>query len=391
MNNKKFGLSLALAAVMGLSACGSDSNRTTGAGDGDIVSGPNGGGLGDGASDGSNGDGQTGNQNPLSILLDTGSAESPKWAYFNFEHGKVVPESGDWDIAVKRMKVKVKDGVKTALVDAQEDFYLNDQPLASAFINADPQFELDNYLATTTVSSAYEDNTLETVIGEEWYIYQGAGKVAHNPASYWVIGSAAANGTFAKMTASNISNVDMPGQDQVATFRFFIQQVGEPMFGDIDSALDVDVNLNQTGMKCVDFESASTIDCTDSAWDVKFDIVSAGRNTQWNIKLNGGESGEGYAKATDVVAENKYSSGSEVISYAFSTDSVASIFSKSSPWQYGADPDNSTAVLPNYRIYALDLGGESKPIKVQFINYYDDMANSGQITMRYMFLEDNGH
>ena len=316
------------------------------------------------------------------VQLGTCTAAEPAWAYFDLDTGELTDESGEWDIAVKRMDVKVNDSLTSAVVVAQDHYYDGEgKPLEGEFVYAHGQTELDSFLSATTVSAEdYVSTAVEPAIkNDDWYQYQYPGGFTALDDNYWVIGSSEGEGTFALMHAANISSA------YIATFKFYVEQVGAGQFS--DTALSVDVSLVEVAETCVDFQSQSTITCSSGAWDVKVDI----KDKNYKVLLNGGASGEGYAKAYGPVSVDEYTTGTtQGLSFAMKADSLASAFADHSPWAYGADSNSPHSVLPNYRVYAVNFGDEREVVKIQLTNYYNELGESGQITMRYMSLSDDG-
>ncbi len=358
MNKNKLMLGgMAVSALM-LAACGSDSSKTPSAGGGSKAF--------------------------QEIALDTGTTAGPKWAYFDIDTGKVVEKSGEWDIAVKRDKgFKLNKGYKAALAEAQADYYNADgTPIDSAFTNADAQFELDTFYATTTVDKkSYAAPYESSAFGSNWYTYNfGTHALTANADKYFIV--AAGDGSYAKVRASNIT------PEYVATFEFYIQKKdGKKAFS--DTAVSVDVALKETAQTCVDFATATstnkTIECTDASWDVKFDIA----NRSYTVRTNGGLSGSGKATSYGPVAVDDFKTGTDTgLGYSLKADYLASAFTDSNPWAYGIGGGHT--MLPNYRVYAINFGDKRDAVKVQFVDYYDQDKNPGKITMRYMSLSDNG-
>ncbi len=322
------------------------------------------------------------------VLLGTCTASEPTWAYVDLDTGALTEEDGEWDIAVKRLDVKVNESMTSALVVAQDHYYDDKgNSVESEFVNADFQLETDSFLAATSVSNeAFVSTAVETFIKtEDWYqyVHNEFGPPVFNALSdnYWIIASAEGDGAFAKMHVASIG-----GQPTyTATFDFYMEPVGSGKFN--DSAISVDVNLVDDGQTCVDFQTESTISCDDNAWDVK--VVINGYD--YSVHLNGGASGAGLAKALGPVAVDDYMSGTEQgLSFAMKSDYLGNAFAGNSPWVYGADSASPTSVLPNYRVYAVNFGDDREVVKVQFTNYYNELGESGQVTMRYMSLSDNG-
>lgn len=328
----------------------------------------------------------TGNNSAKPYVTTTVDASSQdEWQYYSFASGKLVAESDDWHIAFRRYDVRLNDSVEGAIGDEQAEYYDGGSPVVDSFVNATVELEEQSlYNVIDDSGLNFEASGAEPYIDSSWYNYNYmTHTMTAESDNYWVLRSSSGD-SYALMHASDID------ASYNATFEFFVQADGETAFS--DTPVSITVPLTTEGETCYDFDDDASKACSGSDWDVMFDMASR----SYRIWINGGAGPDGDhngdAAAYGAVAENEYSSGSELISHAWSQDKQASVFSSYSWNEYGVNGGHQ--IWPNFRVYVLDADKNSTAdplLKLQLINYYDATGTSGHVTFRYMDLKDDGN
>lgn len=306
-------------------------------------------------------------------------------AYFDFESGKIVNESDDWDVAFIRDKILVNDGKRTAIADKQEEYYQADGSTPAnngqEFANATDASELPSLLNATAIIGDWVKSGVKPAIDSSWY---KPGVHPLQPSGQYFILKSEQGNSYAKMVVSNIT----PSYD--VTVDFYVQAKGESAFS--ATASQWVLSLASAGEVCYDFDTAQEVACSSTSWDIKSSVQ--GRNS--SLLTNGGVSGSAKAavyKLADSETEADYPHGDfrnasqkGVFPAAWQQDVKASIFADYSWYAYDPLGDGKHQLYSNYRVYVIDtdtVEGNNQPYKMQVTAYYNDSGVSGNYSVRY--------
>lgn len=365
-----------------------------------------------GGSDGDSNDGSTStppeeNNTTLSQIID--ASDYADFTYFNLDTNQVVAltaeeakASKDWHVGFRRTAIILNGGtsgsgnVAGALAVAQEDFYSDNEPNASVFLNATPASELEHltsdidltdltYQVDTfsyAVSGSGETNGTSLDMG--WYNYDfTTHAISPNTNNMWLLKSASGD-SYARFSTQSLEYGDALN----VTFNFDVQAKNTNQFVDNSAAFTASIP-STGGNACFDFDSNSNVDCEVSTdWDLQ--LVIQGRN--FILKTNSGPSGEGNGGAFGPILtsdKSTYLSGTTTasgtdISSHYLGDSNAGIFSDQSWYAYNLEGGHK--LWPNYRVYLIDTDQtdeQSTQYKLQVTNYYSDTGVSGHPNIRF--------
>ncbi|EAR09023.1 HmuY family protein [Reinekea blandensis] len=340
-------------------------------------------------------------ENTTRITIDASS--HTQWNYLDLAQGTLVDESDTWHLALQRYNVILHPDAEAAIVAEQADFYTGENANTSIFINSTASSELDHLIDATLPAeddfAAANDefaisNGLMDVDAFLFYDMTTHGVYA-NDDNLYVVQSNTGN-AYAKLTATQIIDpektyADADAYDE-AVFQLEIAANGSAAFGE---PVTWSISTPQgVGEGCFDIETQTSIDCTDAAWDIKYSNTGTGRG-QLNptLRLNSGTSGAG---AAGVAGPFDNADSAQIVNpiqdvanddfdltphhYKYNVDGQSSVFSEF-PWQaYGVNGGHN--IWPNYRVYAVRDADET--YYVQFINYYNEAAVSGHVTLRYL-------
>lgn len=339
--------------------------------------------------------------NTTRLMVDA-SSES-QWNYINLAEGTVVDASETWHLALQRYNVIQHSDTESALVAEQDDFYNGDETIESVFVNSTPGSELEHLINATlpsdddfsTATNEFAiSNGLMDVDAFLYYDMTSHGVYA-NDENLYVVQSNTGN-TYAKLTATQIINPEKTYKDadayDEAIFQLEIAAAGNETFAEpVTWSISTP---NGVGKACFDLETATDIACSDDAWDIQYSNSGTGRGLlNPTLRLNSGTSGSGSAgvagpfhisdseqivKPIQDVANDEFDL--TTYHYKYNVDGQSSVFSEY-PWQaYGVQGGHG--IWPNYRVYA--VRDAEATYYVQFINYYNDAAVSGHVTLRYL-------
>lgn len=352
--------------------------------------------------------------NSKTVRIDASS--SSNYSYYNLVRGEQVAltaeqaaSSSDWHIGFRRNGVILNGGssgagsVQGAVAAAQTDFYSDNAPNSSVFLNATADSEQEHLDAT------YEASAQSFVADSHKAAIQGSGKVTggihdfgwfnYNPAghgspqidafslndqNWWFIRSNTGT-SYAKFHATAFNYTS--GGNLEVTFAFDVQAAGLSQFA---STATFNASVPSSGgSACFDFDANTDVDCSTEAWDLKLEI--AGRN--WNLWTNGGISGDQNGAAFgphDNATAAQYSSATTApnsgtdISRHYVADANASVFTENAWYAYNLEGNHK--LWPNYRTYLIDTDStddSAEVYKLQIINYYNDANASGHPSFRY--------
>ena len=336
------------------------------------------------------------------------------YVYYNLERGEAVTlteeqaaASTDWHVAFRRSTIKLNGGtsgpgnVAAALAAAQDDFYNEDEPVNSVFLNATPASELehleDEYDLTALdfISDAHvasiqgSGEMIGALMDLGWYNYNPTTHaLSANTDNHWLLRSAEGS-SYGRFHATALTYGRTTGLD--VTFDFDVQATGTSQFvGTATFNAHIDA---AGGSDCFDFDTDSTVACDTANWDLKLEVV--GRD--WNMWVNGGVSGSGRGVAfgpLEADDANAYVSAtiepnsSTNISSHYITDLSAGIFTEHS-W-YGYNLQNDHKLWPNYRTYVIDTDttdATAPKFALQIVNYYSDTGVGGYPNIRFVEVE----
>lgn len=357
---------------------------------------------------GSNRSGEEGTPQFNSAILD--ASDYDNYTYFNLDTGEALSLSAaeaatstDWHIGLRRYGVILNGGdsgpgnVKGAIAATQADFYLDDEPNDSVFLNATAASELEHLLAsydasalsfvadTKSAAISAPETMNGTNIDMGWFNYNVATHaITLNDQNWWLLRSSAGD-SYAIFHATSLSYDSTDGLS--VNFEFDVQPKDVDTF---TSNATFEASIPAAGGEnCFDFDSDTTVACDDANWDLKLEVV--GRN--WNLWVNGGISGNGnggaFGHLEDAVAATYTSATTsptgESIAFLYSADASAGIF-ESSPW-YEYDLEGRHQLWPNYRVYLIDTDSSNEDAAqyaLQITTYYADNGVSGFPRIRYV-------
>lgn len=324
-----------------------------------------------------------------------------KYTYFDLDTGRVVELTDAeaaldtvWDIAFKRTKTKINGGasgpgsVTAALADEQDDFYDSaGDPDNNVFMNATAESEeaaFDDFTDASTLNFVADEDKPRidgSLQGDEtWALYDPVTHSISAQPDAWNIVKSADGKAFAKL---HVINITQASRD--ITLEMFIQQEGEVVFD--TTATEWTASIGQGGgSRCFDFESESEVDCTteSAGWDVMVEVSTSGY--EWNMWTNGGIRGsgqEGGSYGTIQSTDFNYTGvgdGQGLFPERYlEADAPTGVFIENSWYAYNLAGNHK--LWPNYRVFAVGTG--SAIYKLQFLSYYDETGESGNLTIRF--------
>lgn len=320
-----------------------------------------------------------------------------RWAYLDLDTGTLLDmddatalTSPDWEIAFKRVAVKLNGGVSGAgstlggIADAQLGFYDdNNEPLTDAFVAASADTQVQALVRPVAVDQIefVTDSEVASIKGDgfdveaSWWIYDPAAfSVTANPAARYMVRGA--NGdSYAKMRVTDIQQAE-----RQISIEFNLQGPDAQTIDDAPVTWIASIG-SAGGSLCYDFDTQQQVDCEGAAetWDIQAAVSPEGRT--WDLWTNGGVRGEGGAGASfGPLTESMlaaFSNANDVP--VWTADSTGGVFNDYSWYAYNLQENNR--IWPNYRVYAIDNGENAW--KLQVLRYYDDAGVSGMLGVRY--------
>ncbi|MCI5104896.1 MAG: hypothetical protein MRY60_14100, partial [Algiphilus sp.] len=274
------------------------------------------------------------------------------------------------------------------LIGPQDAFYdESGEPNASVFLNAEADDYLDVLLNDDFEEPEFVTDAITNVFGEDWYRYNFAtGNITAEPDNGWLLRSGEGN-SYARMRVSEIDFPTRMGQG-IRSFEvtFDVQPEGVSQF--TDSATFTGSIPGEGGLRCFDFDTDSSVDCTGSNWDIQIGFQSR----EFFMRSNSGPSGAGGAaglgpfpweELKDYASATIDPSGQSIVGI-YQPDTSSGIFA-TSDW-YAYNLQGQRQLWPNYRVYLIDsdpADDTAARFAVQFIDYYDDIGTSGNPSIRW--------
>ena len=347
------------------------------------------------------------NNSTLSQIMDASDYDA--FTYFNFDTNQVVEltaeeakTSQNWHIGFRRTEIVLNGGtsgsgnVAGALAAVQADFYNQEEPNASVFLNATPEAELEHLTSTIELTDlVYQTDafsyavsgsgeTQGTSLDMGWYNYDFTTHViSANTNNMWLLKSSTGD-SYARFSTQSLEY----GDELTVTFSFDVQAKDTHQF--VDNSATFTASIPNTGGKaCFDFDTNRSVDCDlNENWDLQ--LVLQGRD--FILKTNSGPSGAGRGGAFGPILisdKSTYLSGTTTatgadISRHYVGDSNAGIFSDQSWYAYNLEGGHK--LWPNYRVYIIDTDQtdeQSTQYKLQVTNYYSDTGVSGHPNIRF--------
>lgn len=338
------------------------------------------------------------------------------YVYYNLVTGEEVSltaeqaaTSSNWHIGFRRSSVILNGGtsgagnVSGAVAASQDDFYTDGDPNDSVFLNASSQGEEEHLTANYDASSLSfsEDSHKASIQGSEsinngiydygWFNYNPAGHrdpsidvFSLNDQNWWLIRSNTGT-SYAKFHATAFTYTS--GANLNVTFSFDVQAEGLTQFA---STATFNASVPTTGgAACFDFDADNTVDCASDDWDLKLEIAERSFNLWTNGGISGDQNGAAFGPLPDATAALYTSatmapgSGTD-ISRHYTADANASVFSENAWYAYNLEGNHK--LWPNYRTYLIDTDSSDNSAsvyKLQIINYYNELDQSGHPTFRY--------
>lgn len=327
---------------------------------------------------------QGGNEAFQSAQINAASHDT--WVYFNLEQGATVSQQDNWHLALKRTEIKLNGGVSGsgkvagALLDAQDEFYVDGEASSSVFTNADADIEAQALAASHDLSSIEWVSDSHRTAMQDWYVYNPTTHQISAPQqSGWLVRHADGE-TYSKV---RITELDY----STVSISYTSQAAGTQQFAETENTLTATLEQGSTEA-CIDFDGASAVDCANADWEWRFEIDMANRAI--NLWTNGGVHGNGNAGVLGPISSEELagytsatSSNGQDISRLYASDSSESIFSQHSWYAYGLTGQHK--LWPNFRTYAISTNKDdaSAPVyAVQVSNYYS-LGDSGSPELRF--------
>lgn len=301
--------------------------------------------------------------------IDASSQTLP--ARLNLKTCLSVGENDDWDVSFLRDTIAANQGKKTAIADKQEEYYeadgLTPASNGGVFSSATNVTELPSLLDATAILGSWIPFGVKSAIDGSWYI---SGHPLLPSSQEYILRSAGGN-SFAKFAVDTINFT--AGKYEIA-FKFYVQGVGESQF----STSSVVWNVTSGTEACYDFDSAASVSCSDTTWDIKF-----GNTNKLPLYINGGVSGSGSAGVYKMASTDTYNSGSfdgvsGLPSQAYTKDTPAGAFSDYSWYAYDPLNDGMHQLYPNYRVYAIDTNTPASTIEGGWYAATHPLSANGQ-------------
>lgn len=314
------------------------------------------------------------------------AASHSDWVYLNLDSGQQVSEQDDWHLALQRSNIKLNGGVSGtgkvtgAVLDAQDEFYQDGEANSSVFSNASADSEAQALLTEFDLTSVQWSSDSYRTAMQDWYVYNPTTHQISAPQqSGWLVRHADGE-TYSKVriTELSYSNIALSYETQAA---------GTQQFAADSNVLNANLEQGSTEL-CLDFDSASAVDCTAADWEWRLEIDMASRAV--NLWSNGGVHGTGNVAVLGPIAAaelDAYTSASnsngQDISRLYVTDSSDSVFSQNSWYAYNLTGQHK--LWPNFRTYAINTNSDdanAAVYAVQISNYYS-LGDSGSPELRF--------
>lgn len=358
-------------------------------------------GCGSDSSDSDN-NGNTGDGVPAASFssLKVNAVSRENWAYVNLDRGEMVAltseqasSSGDWHLAFRRHTIRSNGGasgsgnVQVAVVDGQDEFYSDGQPVDNTFLNAAAgQYEADLVKDFDISALTFaQDANKPAIKGEDWYSYnQETHTLSANTSNVWLVRHADSK-TYSKFSFSSLT--PQPDRTYSVELKFETQAADTSQFAGGEQTLTAAMSPGQA-LLCLDLDSKAKVDCdSESAnWDLRLEISRSGTGLWTNGGVFGDGSGAVFGPQTKEAAAAMTSAtsiaGNDISSH-YSADRAESVFDSSSWYAYNLSGQHR--LLPNYRTYLIDTdktSDNSEKYTLQVINYYG-LGESGTPEIRF--------
>jgi hypothetical protein len=306
---------------------------------------------------------------------------SEDWSYLTFTSDGAVPAtvtdrsaSSDWHMGFFATSVMLNGG---AAGPGEVQGYCICQNAAAAddaVVAMTPEDQLAAFEAVTadmvpTDDEAWQSDALAPAI-DGWYSYDfTTHTVSAAPENVWKVRTAS-GGAYAKFHVTDVADAGRTSAGRV-TFAYALQSgAGEP-FGEVQTRT---VDLS-TGPVHFDLESGAEVGAGEE-WDLHF----AG----YDIRVNGGVSGEGQAGASQASeAFADITDAGDLPSFLYPGDAFGGVFDEHSWYRYNVQGQHQ--IWPTYDVFLIKQG--EAVFKVQLVGYYDETGDSRQITVRYAPLQ----
>lgn len=199
-----------------------------------------------------------------------------------------------------------------------------------------------------------------------WYAYDPVNHVVSAaPENVWKVRTASGD-AFAKLHVTGIEGGTQEHAGRV-TFEYALQPAAGAAFAPTRTAT-VDVSA---GAVRYDLEAGAVVEGGE-AWDLLFD--------GWNVRVNGGVSGDGEAGA--VAVEESFEAvtdASDVPAQVYRGDAFGGVFVEHAWYRYNLEGNHR--IWPTFQVYLVQDG--STVYKLQLTGYYGSTGDTRQISLRY--------
>ncbi|QJR80657.1 hypothetical protein CA267_007615 [Alteromonas pelagimontana] len=313
----------------------------------------------------------------------TGSASEPATVYFDLDSGEVVDLSEaaaatdtQWDIAFRRTEVMVNTHQDTAVsvyfTGNNADFYDNaGEPIASSFLNATVDSELDDYLAVKAASipaaEEFITDSESEVIGDTFYNYDMSTHVVTAADDvYYVVAS---DENYTKFRITDIQTEGRLLGELILGIAHQSSLDGASEFAD-----EVSLNLNTVGCSediYVDFDTQQIVTAADG-WDLSIPCGDGAAEFALTIPDDATVLKTDIATFAGIDAE-------AAPYYGFSANQVTRYAFDNQQWYYY--DTTSHLLYSQFGVYLIKVGETT--YKFQITSYYDDEGTSGNYSFRF--------
>ncbi len=289
--------------------------------------------------------------------------------YFSFDSRRLVPRTGDWDIALRRYEVRVNGGVSgtgggtgysfgnnKAATAAQVLAFTNQNTLAAFDSIRDPQLPADSlFKADRLIPNANA------------FLNVGRATPTANTAAFWKVRRA--NGAFALV---RVTAITFAGRALTSISFESRAQTGTTL----GATQAFTINTGSVPLS-IDLATGTVVTPNGCNWDILVSptVYELGVNTTCNVGTYPGEATPGFAGTTAAGDAPQYAAYLSVLTGPIPN----SIEDVSGPFRY--DLNNDQRLSPTFNTYLIRRG--TKTWKMQVIGYYGTSGSGGFPTLRY--------
>ncbi len=329
------------------------------------------------------------------------ATSSTDWVYVDLSTGQPVALTAEqaatsdaWHLALRRSTLRTNGGtsgsgdVVMALSDAQDNLYDADgNALPAAFDAVDATTELAALEAPAPAPARWSPDAIAPALGADWYVYNFSnGNVTENDS----VGFLVRSGEGTSYARVRVTDLDFPTRSglgiQAFTIAVDLQAAAGSTFG--SSSTFSGAIGSAGGSLCYDVDTATTVACTGTAWDLE--IAFVGRDF-W-LRTNSGDAGDGAGGALGPYAWTDLETWTSAtadpvgtdVSGTYRTETSTSLFTDEGWYAYNLS--GTHRLHPNFRVWLVDSDStdNTSPIwALQVVDYYDVGGTGGHVSLRW--------